>query len=142
MPAWEQELAEDPDKEFLLQGIANGFDIIDDDVVISPVSAENHPSAKPSSKLYGKASKQILTEIELGNYVICDSPPEIVSPIAVIPKPDGDVRLIHDCSRPIGNAVNDYLLYRLETKIFHSWRCGGSHDGGLLLRKSGPKKRI
>ncbi len=27
--------------------------------------------------------------------------------MAAIPKPDGDVRLIHDCSRPIG-AVNDY----------------------------------
>ena len=94
--------------EFLLHGIANGFDIIDDDVVISPVAAENHPSARPSGKLYEKASKQILTEIEVGNYVVCDSPPEIISPTAVIPKPDGDVRLIHDCSRPIGNAVNDY----------------------------------
>ena len=108
MPVWEQELADDPDREYLLHGIANGFDIIDDDVVISPVAAENHPSARPSGKLYEKASKQILTEIEVGNYVICDSPPEIISPIAVIPKPDGDVRLIHDCSRPIGNAVNDY----------------------------------
>ena len=26
----------------------------------------------------------------------------------MIPKPDGNVRLIHDCSRPIGSAVNDY----------------------------------
>ena len=101
-------MADDPDKEFLLHGIANGFDIIDDNVVISPVSAKNHPSARPSSELYEKASKQILSEIEVGNYVVCESPPEIISPIAVIPKPDGDVRLIHDCSRPIGNAVNDY----------------------------------
>ena len=29
--------------------------------------------------------------------------------MAAIPKPDGDVRLIHDCSRPTGRAVNDYL---------------------------------
>ena len=35
-------------------------------------------------------------------------PPKIVSPMAAIPKPDGDVRLIHDCSRPVGQAVNDY----------------------------------
>ena len=105
---WEQELADDPDKEFLLQGIANGFDIIDDNVVISPVSAKNLPSARPSSELYEKSSKQILSEIEVGNYVVCESPPEIISPIAVIQKPDGDVRLIHDCSRPIGNAINDY----------------------------------
>ncbi len=28
--------------------------------------------------------------------------------MGVIPKPDGGVRLIHDCSRPFGNAVNDF----------------------------------
>ena len=39
---------------------------------------------------------------------MCEAPPKIVSPMAAIPKPDGDVRLIHDCSRPIGEAVNDY----------------------------------
>ena len=31
-----------------------------------------------------------------------------MSPMAVIPKPDGDVRLIHDCLRPIAEAVNDH----------------------------------
>ena len=34
--------------------------------------------------------------------------PNTVSPMAAIPKPDGDVLLIHDCSRPSGRAVNDY----------------------------------
>ena len=28
--------------------------------------------------------------------------------MVAIPKPGGDVRLIHDCSRPTGKAVNDY----------------------------------
>ena len=28
--------------------------------------------------------------------------------MVAIPKPDGDVRLIQDCSRPVGEAVNDY----------------------------------
>ena len=28
--------------------------------------------------------------------------------MGVIPKPDGGVRLIHDCSHPVGMAVNDY----------------------------------
>ena len=35
-------------------------------------------------------------------------PPLIVSPMGVIPKPDGGVRLIHDCSLPRGGSVNDY----------------------------------
>ena len=108
LTAWEQELNNDPDKEFLLNGISNGFDIIDEDSDISPVLCENHPSARPGSPLYAKASAQVLNEIECGNYVICDSAPEVVSPMAAIPKPDGGVRLIHDCSRPPGRSVNDY----------------------------------
>ena len=108
LTAWEQELNNDPDKEFLLNGISNGFDIIDEDSDISPVLCAKHPSARPSSPLYAKASAQVLNEIECGNYVICDSAPEVVSPMAAIPKPDGGVRLIHDCSRPPGRSVNDY----------------------------------
>ena len=42
--------------EFLLHEIANGFDIIDDNVAITPVSAKVQPSAKPLSKLYEKVS--------------------------------------------------------------------------------------
>lgn len=35
-------------------------------------------------------------------------PLKIVSPMAATPKPDGDVWLIHDCSRPVGQAVNNF----------------------------------
>ena len=58
--------------------------------------------------MYEKATAQVKKEIESGHYVICETKPDIVSPMAAIPKPDGDVRLIHDCSRPTGKAVNDY----------------------------------
>ena len=79
---WEMKLENDPDKEFLLNGIKYGFDIIDEDVHISSVNCKNHPSAKPNSPLYEKASKQILKEIQAGHYVFCDNPPDIVSPMA------------------------------------------------------------
>ena len=49
--------------------------------------------------------------------MICDTPPKIVSPMAAIPKPDGDVRLIHDCSRPVGEAVNDYCSIDWQQKF-------------------------
>ena len=58
--------------------------------------------------MYDKATAQVKKEIEAGHYVICGTKPDIISPMAAIPKPDGDVRLIHDCSRPTGKAVNDY----------------------------------
>lgn len=108
LTAWEEELHDDPDKEFILDGIKNGFDIIDPESDVFPVTCANHPSARPNSPLYAKASNQVLKEIECGNYVVCDEAPKVVSPMAAIPKPDGGVRLIHDCSRPHGRAVNDY----------------------------------
>lgn len=108
LSAWEKELGNDFDRQFILNGIENGFDIIDVDADITPVVCQNHPSAKPNSPLYDKATAQVLREIENGHYVICQEPPDIISPMAAIPKPDGDVRLIHDCSRPVGEAVNDY----------------------------------
>ena len=43
-----------------------------------------------------------------GNYVITSQPPIIVSSLGAIPKTDSKVRLIHDCSRPAGQAVNDF----------------------------------
>ncbi|VDI71189.1 Hypothetical predicted protein [Mytilus galloprovincialis] len=50
----------------------------------------------------------ILTEIENGNYEFAKSTPKIISPLGIIPKSDGGVRIIHDCSRPLGSAVNDF----------------------------------
>ncbi|CAG2225451.1 unnamed protein product [Mytilus edulis] len=88
--------------------IKNGFDIVQDNLASSHISAKNHPSANPSSPLYNKAHQQILTEIENGNYEFAKSTPKIISPLGIIPKSDGGVRIIHDCSRPLGSAVNDF----------------------------------
>ena len=58
--------------------------------------------------MYDKATAEAKKEIEADHYVIGKKKPDIISPMAAIPKPEGDVRLIHDCSRPTGRAVNDY----------------------------------
>ena len=108
LSAWEEELADDPDREFILNGIKNRFDIIDVDSDVSKVACLNHPSARPDSPLYDKASEQVRREIECGNHILCDIPPTITSPMAAIPKPDGGVCLIQDCFRPPGQLVNDY----------------------------------
>ena len=44
----------------------------------------------------------------MSNYEVVTEPPEIISLLGVIAKPDSGVRLIHDCSMPPGQAVNDY----------------------------------
>ena len=51
---------------------------------------------------------QIKEEIANGRYLIQDDPPLLISALGAIPKPGTDkVRLIHDCSRPLGRALND-----------------------------------
>ena len=47
-------------------------------------------------------------EIVVSNYIPTNTRPKIVSPVGVVGKLDGGVRLIHDCSAPPGSTVNDY----------------------------------
>ena len=69
-------------------------------------SATN-PTIKPL------VEQTILDEIQQGNYVITAKKPTVVSALGAIPKPNSsEVRLIHDCSRPHGQAVNDFISTR------------------------------
>ena len=107
LAAWE-ELQDDEDSEFILSGITHGFDIIDKEAVPKPVQCDNHKSAQPGSPLYEQATAQILKEVQMGNYEVFSEPPLIVSPMGIIPKPGGGVRLIHDFSLPRDSSVNNY----------------------------------
>ena len=56
-----------------------------------------------------KVEQTLLEEVACGNYVITDMKPTTVSALGAVLKPESDeVRLIHDCSQPSGDAVNDY----------------------------------
>lgn len=107
--AWEEELGADEDRVFILDGIKNGFDIVDCSAhPTSPVDPPNNRSAQPDSPLHKQATQQVLSEVEQGNYIVCNDKPAVISPFSVIKKPDGGVRLIHDGSQPVGSAMNDY----------------------------------
>ena len=97
-----RKLGDDIDHKFILNGIKSRFDIIDKDSCVHLVTCKKHPSARPSSSLYDKATSQVIKEIQNGHYVVCDTPTRIISLMAAIPKPDGDVQLIYDCSRLVG----------------------------------------
>ena len=101
-------MQDDIDRQFILDDLKNGFDIIHKNADPKPVLCENHRSAQPGSPLYTEATKQMLHEIGMGNYEVVSEPLDIISSLGVIEKPDGGVRLIHDCSMPEGRAVNDY----------------------------------
>ena len=104
---WEKELKNDPDKDFLFNGLKHGFPLIDSsDQHIHFIRSQNHAS---TIEHCDKVEKRIIEEIEDGNYVKVDpSTVKIVSPLAAIEKPDGDVRIIHDLSYPKGYSLNDH----------------------------------
>jgi hypothetical protein len=106
---WDQELQNDKDRDFLMGGIRNGFKISDlegqDYSGVKKVEEKNHKSAILHKD---RVEKELLKQIEEGHYVITSEPALITSPLGAIPKDDGGIRLIHDGSRPVGEAMNDY----------------------------------
>ena len=105
---WEQELEFDVDKDFLLEGIKNGFRIRNLDIEPKEVEQENYNSAT-NKDVHDLVESQILTEIQEGRYVVTNIRPKIVSALGAIRKSDSnDVRLIHDASKPTGFGLNDY----------------------------------
>jgi hypothetical protein len=105
---WEEELKDDIDRHYLLNGITEGFRISDVDVKdVKNVEQDNHSS---TNKYRDQVESELLDQLKVGNYVITNTKPVIVSPLAAIMKDSGEVRLIHDASVPAGQALNDYSL--------------------------------
>lgn len=89
-----------------MQGIQQGFHIVDD-FNFTEVEVDNYKSATCAKNKH-LVEKQIQEEIDNFRYEIVASKPKIVSALGAIPKKGSDkVRLIHDCSRPVGKSVND-----------------------------------
>lgn len=96
---WQNELCDDPDSVYILHGITNGFKIVDVDCFPENVYCSNYKSTGVHAEL---VESQIQKEIDEGNYVMCDTKPNVVSSLGAILKPDGkSVRLIHDLSRGV-----------------------------------------
>jgi hypothetical protein len=102
---WCKELEQDSDSIFILDGIKNGFALIDDSAVPVSCSCDNYKSATVAGRVL--AEKQIEVELAKGRYVISESKPPIVSALGAIPKSATKIRLIHDLSRPVG-GVNQH----------------------------------
>jgi len=106
--SWFPELVNDPDAPFLIDGITNGFKIIDPEAPLKSAETSNYRSATgPETRDLVEAA--ILSELEQGHYRVVDQKPTIISALGAVHKDNGDIRLIHDCSRPRGGAVNDYI---------------------------------
>ena len=90
-----------------MEGLYNGFRIATKRYEGPDVRQINYRSATEEPNRTA-VEKQILEEISNGRYLVTREPPRIISALAAIPKPGGNkIRLIHDCSRPHGGALND-----------------------------------
>ena len=107
LSSWERELTDDHDASFLLNGIKDGFRLLDEGCTIQQTECHNYSSLSDGDNA-AKVAKQILWEVDNGNYQITERKPTIVSALGAIPKPNGKIRLIHYCSRPDNLAVNHY----------------------------------
>ena len=97
------------DEAFLTDGILHGFKLALADCTFLPAQQNNYKSAT-SAAHKPKVEQTMLGKLSDGNYVVTDAKPTIIRALGAIPKPDSShVRLIHDCSRPPGWALNDYI---------------------------------
>ena len=88
-------------------GIREDFRLLDEGCSIQPTECHNYSSLSDGDNA-SKVAKQILWEVDNGNYQVTKQKPTIVSALGAIPKPNGKIRLIHDWSRPDNLAVNHY----------------------------------
>lgn len=108
---WDHFLGDDPDRDFILDGISNGFKIVNVDVcdidnyeVNNYMSAENNV-AKP------KLDELLSKELACGKISVSDSKPKCIHAYGAVPKKNSDkLRPITDCSRPFGKSINDKIL--------------------------------
>ena len=105
---WEQELADDPEKQAILSDIKNGVHIIEPNSHLISVETDNYRSATHPD-MRARVEQQILAEINESRYIVTDRKPTIVSALGAIPKPNSNkIRLIHDASRPDNYCVNSF----------------------------------
>ena len=90
---WQSQIPLDyPDREFLLYGIKNVFDIVDSEKINTPVDIANYTSAS-GEDMVARVEDQIKTEIDNGRYVLVNEKPLIVSALGALPKKDAGLQV-------------------------------------------------
>ena len=98
LPHWINELESDSDQEFIISGIKSGFSLVDSGVDLDQINSVQTKNSVSATKepFKSKVDVKIKEELSASNYVQVGKPPKIISALATVPKPDGDIRLIHE----------------------------------------------
>ena len=103
---WENNLVHDADRDYILKGIKEGFDILEGKNPIFSADCNNYLSASRTMRI--AVEKQIRVELAHDNYIHVYNKPRVVSALGAIPKTGGKIRIIHDLSRP-NLGVNQFV---------------------------------
>ena len=98
----------DTDALFILDGVYNGFKVIDPTANIPIYECKNYNSCYSSSNMV-KMENILLKELNSDKISISAIKPDQIHALGAIPKPDGSIRHITDCSRPCKISVNNYM---------------------------------
>ena len=106
---WAKELVNDADRDFILNGVREGFDLIQRDATVLPAFTKNNRSAlRPRAK--EQIEEQLCKGLSLGHFGSSNTPPTIVNAIGAVPKRDSsELRMIMDCRRPLALSANSYM---------------------------------
>ena len=125
---------DNPDRDYILNGVANGFRITDIGRKFKPAEHRNY---KPVTRTYRDLVRaQIYLELEAGNYRRADHEPTIISSLGAVPKPKSSaIRLVHDYSRPLSLGLNSYAT--VESLKYRS-----IDDAAKLLPRNGYRSKV
>ena len=104
----------DDDALFILDGVYNGFKVIDPEAQIAVYDCANYRSCYAEDN-YEKMSSILQTELSSGKVSIPLEKPLQIHSLGAIPKPNGSVRHITDCSMPLNLSVNNFSTFSYNT---------------------------
>ena len=99
-------------------GLCDGFKIVDEGFE-SCYECENYLSIT-EPKFKGEMSSLLRRELEEGKVSFCVDRPQCVHSLGAVPKSDGRLRPITDCSLPDGESVNNYMSTTCEVFKYNS----------------------
>jgi hypothetical protein len=106
--AWQSELRDDPDSQFLLYLVEHGLSLTDSSTPLEPFKCRNYKSAYSAFHHVNTA----LADDILRQRIFRQYPGEtfdFVHALGAVPKTATSVRVIHDHSRPYGRSLNAAL---------------------------------
>lgn len=98
---------QDPNYNFIINGVTNGFNLIDE----TPDTSYACPNYKSATDSKQKLDELFISELTQGKISVVKDKPFCIHAIGAVPRKDrDDPRPITDCSRPYNYSVNDHMF--------------------------------